>query len=89
MEFEWDEDKADLLWRTRRISFFDAANVFRDPDRIEFEDDRRDYREIRRIVTGRSDDRLLTVVYTMRGSTCRLITAWPASRKERRHYGHS
>jgi uncharacterized DUF497 family protein len=70
----------------RGISFEVATGVFLDPMRLDFRDARRDYGEERRITIGRVGKAVLTLVYTMRGETCWIITVWPASRKQRKRY---
>jgi uncharacterized protein len=51
-------------------------------------DERFDYGEERRNATGLVEGVYVTVTYTMRGEeTARIISAHPASRKERKHYG--
>ncbi|MCE7030387.1 BrnT family toxin [Jiella avicenniae] len=84
--FEWDDDKAAQVEALRGIAFQLAAGVFLDPNRLDMIDDRRDYGEERRITIGSASGIVLAVVYTMRGDTCRIVTAWPASRKQRKAY---
>ena len=85
MEFEWDEGP-----RIRRTSvstasgsrrpFFEGT-VEKAPDR------RRDYGEERHISIGRvGPGALIVVAYTERCGRIRLISACPASRKERKVY---
>ena len=31
-EFEWDPDKAEVNFKKHRVSFFEGATVFQDPD---------------------------------------------------------
>ena len=38
MEFEWDENKAEINLKKHRISFHEAATVFDDPLAITFND---------------------------------------------------
>lgn len=53
-------------------------------------DERFDYGEERRNATGLVEGLYVTVTYTMRGwETARIISAHPASRKERKHYGQN
>jgi uncharacterized protein len=85
--FEWDDDKA------RRnpvhhngVTFEDAKRVFDDPFAVGREDRREDYGEDRFIQIGASGNRLLTVVYTMRGERLRVISARPTEPFERRWY---
>lgn len=86
MEFEWDENKNQSNIRKHGISFMDAINVFLDPYRIEREDDRMDYGEVRFQVIGMVSGRLLFVVYTYRNGNIRIISARRANRNERRRY---
>lgn len=57
-----------------------------DGDYFEREDMRRDYGERRYVVTGEVDGVVVTVVWTPRGRRRRIISAWPASNRERREY---
>ena len=49
-------------------------------------DPRRDYGEVRHLSVGRVGPAVLVVAHTRRGSRLRLISARPASRKERKAY---
>jgi hypothetical protein len=51
-------------------------------------DTREEYGEERRIVLGRVDEWVLVVVYTLRGSNLRLISARKADRNDYRIYWH-
>lgn len=84
--FDCDPAKRDWLLAERAFDLRDMAAVFADPNRLDFEDKRRDYGEERRITIGLALGRVFTVVYTMRGPVTWIITAWPANRKERQHY---
>lgn len=84
--FEWDDAKATANRAKHGIRFELAIGVFLDSRCIVREDDRRDYGERRSIVTGVVDGRCLTVACARRGDTCRIISARPASRRERRLY---
>jgi len=86
MEFEWDEAKNQTNIRKHGIGFDTAKRIFEgtvatSPDR------RRDYGEERRISIGRVEPgALIVVAHTERSGRTRLISARPASRKERRVY---
>lgn len=86
MRFQWDENKAAKNAAKHRVSFYEAALVFRDAFAIESLDQRKDYGEDRFIITGVSDDQLLTVVYTEREDAIRIISARRASKHERENY---
>ena len=86
MEFEWDDNKANLNFRTHGVRFEYAARVFNDPFRIEREDRSESYGEQRFQVIGMVENRLLFVVYTERDDAIRLISARKATSHERRKY---
>jgi hypothetical protein len=82
VEFEWDPAKAALNLRKHGISFPYATRVFLDSHRLERFDTREEYGEDRWVVLGRVDDFVLVVVYTLRGSDIRLISARKADRND-------
>jgi uncharacterized DUF497 family protein len=82
VEFEWDPVKADLNRRKHGISFPYATRVFLDPNRRERLDVREEYGEERWVVLGQVDDWLLVVVYALRGSNIRIISARKATRND-------
>ena len=85
MEFEWDEVKRLKVIAERRVDMLYAALIFDGPvvSRI---DDRKDYGETRLIALGLVEDECFVVVYTRRGDTIRLITAWKGGRDEHIQY---
>ncbi|MGD9868134.1 MAG: BrnT family toxin [Hyphomicrobiales bacterium] len=85
-EFEWDKAKAADNQARHGVSFEAAQGIFGDPFAIEFEDDRKSYGEQRFVIIGTVDDRVLSVVYTMREETIRIISARGATAYERRKY---
>ena len=83
MEFEWDEAKNRTNILKHGIDFETAKRIFDDPV-LSRRDGRRDYGEDRYITVGRVGDAALVVIaHTERGGRIRLISARPASRKER------
>ena len=83
IEFEWDENKNKANQSKHKISFEEAAEIFRYPmyEAINnrFQDD-----EIRYIGIGRNNQMvILSVVYTERGSRIRIISARRANKRER------
>ena len=83
--FIWDPTKNQINITKHGISFPMAAKLFDGP-RLEKEDTRRDYGETRIIALGRSEGRILRVVYTRRNSVIRIISARKAKRHERAAY---
>jgi uncharacterized protein len=86
MQFEWDFAKARANERKHTVSFEEAASVFHGQC-IRRVDSRRDYGEMRFVALGRdSNGVVLNVVYTWRGASIRIISAWKASKYERQTY---
>ena len=86
MEFEWDDVKSDACLTHRGFSFSYAVRAFRDDDRIVGRDRRRDYAEDRYRLLGTIEGRVFVVIYTMRGSVVRIISARKANARETREY---
>ena len=86
MEFEWDNDKSDHCLAQRGFEFSDVVPAFFDPSRQVTEDTRRDYGERQFRLFGRVGTRLVVVVYTMRGSLVRIISARKANQREVNYY---
>jgi uncharacterized DUF497 family protein len=87
MQFEWDPKKAALNLLKHRVSFSEAATVFDDPGATIFDDPDHSIIEHRELIVGTSElARILIVSFTQRGSSTRIISARPASRKERTKY---
>ena len=89
MEFEWDEAKSSACFENRGFNFAYAVRTFLDPHRIVAQDRRRDYGENRYRLLGMIDGRVYAVVYTMRLSAIRIISARKANRKEVADYEHN
>ena len=89
MEFEWDDAKSDSCFLRRGFDFAYVVRAFVDPQRIVTQDTRRDYGEDRFRLIGVIDGRAFVVVYTMRGSAIRIISARKAAMKEVAEYEHN
>lgn len=75
--FEFDPAKIEEVFEARGFDPAYARRVF--PGyMLEREDTREGYGEPRFRVIGEVLQDVLVVIYTLRGSTCRLITAWEA-----------
>jgi uncharacterized DUF497 family protein len=89
MEFEWDDAKNSACFERRGFDFAYAFRAFVDPERIITQDARRDYGEDRYRLLGMIDGRAYVVVYTVRGSAIRIISARKANPKEVADYEHN
>ena len=87
MKFEWDDEKDARNLAKHGVSFDEAASVFDDSLYMDFFDPEHSDSEHRYIRVGCSERRrILVVSYTERGSAIRLISARPATNKEREAY---
>lgn len=84
--FQWDEAKAAANYAKHGVTFDSARRVFADPFAVEQIDDRHDYGEVRYVILGMVESRLLAVAYTERGGIIRIISARAAEPFERREY---
>jgi uncharacterized DUF497 family protein len=83
--FEWDQTKSDKNLAERGFDFAYASRIF-DGDVLEWEDTRREYGGRRVVAIGEVDKEVYVVVYTWRGEVRRIISARPASGRERSVY---
>ena len=86
MEFEWDEIKSSACYKERGFDFAYVLHVFLDPDRLVRKDHRWDYGEDRFELTGVIDVRVLVLIYTVRSTRIRIISARKANRREVKDY---
>ena len=85
---EWDERKSAKNALLRGFGFDFAAQLFF-KDYVERENRERDFGEPRFVAIGRVGALIVTVIWTPRGANRRIVSARPASRKERKIYhGH-
>lgn len=85
MKFEWDEDKNRENIRKHGISFETAKLMF-DGKFLRRQDHRWDYGEDRYISIGHVEGAVIVVAHTDHDGRTRIISARPASRKERQAY---
>ena len=81
--FEWDERKAAENQRKHGLSFTLAQEAFLDPKRVIARDLKHSKSEQRYYCMGRVDEGIVTVRFTFRGRTIRIIGAgyWRQGRK--------
>ena len=84
MDFEWDEQKANANAAKHGVTFEEARTVYEDECAAILTDLLHSDDEPRSLIIGYSaQNRLLFVSYTERGETVRLISARPATKRER------
>jgi uncharacterized DUF497 family protein len=82
VDFEWDPAKSAATYRARGFDFAYACRIFT-TDWMAAVDARADYGETRMKAIGQTGADILVVVYTVRGTALRIISARRANRKER------
>jgi uncharacterized DUF497 family protein len=84
--YEWDDTKNAINIAKHGVSFTLAQRIFDGPV-LTARDRRKDYGETREVRIGKVDDiAVLTVVHTRRRGNVRIISARPASARERKRY---
>jgi uncharacterized DUF497 family protein len=87
MRFDWDDAKAARNLAKHGVTFDEAATAVGDPLGWTYPDDEHSVLEKRWITIGISEtDQLLVVAHTSRAGRIQIISARPATRKERRFY---
>jgi uncharacterized DUF497 family protein len=84
-QFEWNEEKRLSNIKEKGVDFRDAALIFESPVIVK-EDARENYGEQRFRALGKVDNNYYVVAYTLRGSTCRIISAWKVDEDGRKRY---
>ena len=83
--FEWDPAKNQANISKHGVAFETAKRIFEGLV-VTWYDDRREYGEERYVSVGRVGRALLVVAHTERDGRTRLISARPASRRERKAF---
>ena len=87
MRFEWDPTKAESSYKKHKVSFDEAVSVFYDPLAATFDDPDHSLGEERFITVGFSlRGRLLVLSHAERGEASRIISARPATPRERKKH---
>lgn len=88
--FEWNDGNSDKNWLRHRVTRADAEQVFLNRPLLLAQSPRRTEVEVRYFALGRTDmDRHLAIVFAVRGTLLRVISARPMSRRERRTYAQA
>jgi len=87
LRFEWDARKAQANLRKHGVSFAEAATAFEDPLSLTIPDPDHSAVEERFVLIGQSrHQHLVVVAHVERDATIRIISARPATRRERTSY---
>ena len=82
--FEWDDEKNRINIEKHGVAFEDAVQAFSDPNRLITHDRGHSQLEDRYFCVGNVSDGILTVRFTLRGESIRIIGAgfWRNGRDE-------
>jgi len=87
MWFEWDEHKAAANERKHGVTFEEAAACFYNRLQVAYDDPDHSEEEDREILIAHSEhERLLLVIYTLRGEAIRIISARRLTPRENQDY---
>jgi uncharacterized DUF497 family protein len=85
--FEWDPQKAVSNEQKHKVTFDEASSVFADPLSVTTFDPLHSDDEDRFVIIGMSSQRrILVVCFTDREDRLRIISARPATKRERKKY---
>lgn len=85
--FEWDEGNITKNWERHRVSHVECEELFFNRPIVVRKDEPHSSTEKRFFVLGKTDmERLLFIVFTMRGNKIRIISARDMNRKEKKVY---
>ena len=88
MQFEWDDAKSGACFTHRGFDCPYPLRAFFDDDRVVARDRRWDYGEDRYRLLDNIEGHVFVLIYTVRGSAIRIISARKANGKEMREYEH-
>jgi len=88
--FEWDKGNIEKNWKKHRVSQKESEQAFFNLSRIVIKAKRQTKKEKRFLLLGKTTrQRKLSIIFTIRNKTIRVISARPMSRKERRIYAQA
>lgn len=88
--FQWDAGNATKSWTKHAVSQPQCEQVFFNAPLVLAADSAHSAQETRYFALGQTDEgRLLLVVFTLRGTLIRVISARPMSRREREVYANA
>ena len=89
LKFEWDEGNKEKSWFKHRIIYKEAEEVFEDKYSYTSEDTKHSQKEKRYQILGLTKiNNKLTVIFTIRKSKIRIISARLMNKKEKTKYGN-
>jgi uncharacterized DUF497 family protein len=85
--FDWDEGNKQKNWEKHKVEYTECEEVFFNTPLLISEDTKHSSQEKRNYALGRTDtNRMLFLVFTVRGDKIRIISARDQSKKERKIY---
>lgn len=90
IEFEWDRGNIEKNWEKHRVAPTECEQVFLNQPLVVTDDEKHSGHEKRYYALGQTDEqRLLFIVFTIRGEKVRVISARNMNKNERKVYRES
>ena len=87
--FDWDAGNRDKNWVKHKVTLSECEQAFFNQPLLLLEAPAHSAKEARTLLLGRTDaERLLAVIFTVRGAKIRVISARDMHKKERELYRH-
>ena len=88
--FQWDEGNTDKSWLRHKVTWTECEEIFFNHPLLVLADERHSGAENRYYALGKTNaERLLFVVFTVRGELIRVISGRGMSKRERKEYEHA
>ena len=85
--FQWDEGNKNKNWDKHKVKIAEIEEVFLSSPLFFFDDENHSEKEKRTLALGKTfDERLLSIIFTIRHNKIRAISARDMSKKERKIY---
>jgi len=87
LEFEWDEGNIDENWIKHKVTNKESEEAFENDPKFLIKDSKHSAKERRFQIWGKTNkNRRLNIIFTIRDSKIRIISAREMNNKERRTY---
>lgn len=84
--FEWDQGNVSKSYKKHGVTIQETEKLFLDEDLLLLEDIKHSQKEARFIAIGKTRNEILFAAFALRQNKIRVISARPASKKERKQY---
>ncbi len=86
LEFDWDKGNLEKSWLKHGVSQKESEEAFLDYLALISDDPTHSQIEARWLLLGKTNNKLLAIIFTLRNKKIRVISARPMGSKERQKY---